>query len=38
MEGKVKFLKIDVDKNLEIANKYNVVNIPTMIILKEGEE
>jgi hypothetical protein len=27
-----------VDRNLEIANKYNVVNNPSMIILKEGEK
>jgi thioredoxin 1 len=34
----VKFLKVDVDRNLENANKYNVVNIPTMVILKHGEK
>lgn len=36
MDGMVKFLKVDVDRNLEIANKYNIVNIPTMVILKHG--
>ena len=25
------------DRNLEIANKYSVVNIPKMIILKDDE-
>lgn len=33
----VKFVKIDVDKNEELAIKYNVMNIPTMLIIKNGE-
>ncbi|URZ16583.1 thioredoxin [Clostridium felsineum] len=36
MDGKAKFLKVDVDKNAEIANTYDVSNIPTMLILKDG--
>jgi len=33
----VKVVKIDVDKNEELAIKYNVINIPTMLIMKNGE-
>jgi thioredoxin 1 len=36
MEGKVKFLKVNVDKNMAIAKEYGIVNIPTMVILKDG--
>lgn len=38
MDGKVKFLKVNVDKNMEIAKQYGVVNIPTMIILKDSNK
>jgi len=33
----VKFVKIDVDKNEELAIKYNVMSIPTMLIMKNGQ-
>lgn len=33
----VKFVKIDIDKNEELAIKYNVMSIPTIIIMKNGE-
>lgn len=33
----VKFIKIDIDKNEELAIKYNVMSIPTIIIMKNGE-
>jgi thioredoxin 1 len=33
-----KFAKIDVDQNLEIAHRYNVRSIPTIIIFRSGEE
>ena len=34
---KVKIIKIDVDKNTEVANKFNVRGVPTMILFKEGK-
>ncbi len=34
---KVKFEKIDIDKNEQIANKLKVMAIPTIIIQKNGE-
>ena len=33
----VKFVKVDVDVNEEIALEYNVMSIPTMIIMKNGK-
>lgn len=37
-EGKVAFVKINVDENSETASKYDVMSIPTTIIFKEGQE
>ena len=34
---KVKFIKIDVDQNTELAIKYNVMSIPTIMIFEKGE-
>lgn len=36
--GKFKIAKVNVDDNSGIANAHNVMNIPTMIIFKGGEE
>lgn len=33
----VKFAKLDVDKNHEIAQHYGVMSIPTTIVFKNGE-
>ncbi len=38
MTGKVKIIKVDVDQNPEIANKYSVQSIPTIILFQNGEE
>lgn len=34
----IKVVKIDIDENQDIAMKYNVMSIPTTIIIKEGKE
>ena len=36
-EGKVKFAKCDIDANMEIAGKYNIMSIPTMMVFKGGQ-
>lgn len=36
-EGKVTIGKLNVDNNPEVAMKYNVRSIPTILILKNGE-
>ena len=35
-ECKVKFFKIDVDKNARIAGQYRVMSIPSLILFKGG--
>ncbi len=36
-DGKVKFVKVNVDEANELASKYNVFSIPTLLILNKGE-
>ena len=36
-EGKIKAGKINVDENPEIAGKYGVMTIPTIMVIKNGE-
>lgn len=38
MEGKLNIFKVDIDKSGELALKYNVMAVPTMIIFKNGKE
>jgi len=38
MGDKVKFVKINVDENRAIAEKYNVMSLPTMLFIKNGEQ
>ena len=33
-----KFVKVNVDEAQEIAMEYNIMSIPTLIILKDGKE
>ena len=34
----VKIVKIDVDKNQSIANKFNVRGVPTMLLFRNGKQ
>jgi thioredoxin 1 len=36
-DGKVDFLKLDVDHNQQTAAKYNVMSIPTIMVFKGGQ-
>ncbi|KKL98117.1 hypothetical protein LCGC14_1827620 [marine sediment metagenome] len=36
-DGKVKFVKVNVDEANELASKYNVFSIPTLAIFNKGE-
>lgn len=37
MSGKAKVFKLDVDKTPDIAQKYGIMNIPTIMIFKDGK-
>ena len=37
-EGKVEFKRLDVEAEGEMAAKYQVMSIPTFVILKDGKE
>ena len=34
---KAEFVKVDIDENMELAGKYRVMSIPTIILFKAGE-
>lgn len=36
MSGKANFVKVDVDESEDLARKFGVMSIPTMVILKDG--
>lgn len=38
LKGKVKFGKVDVDKHSELAQEYEVLSIPTLIIFNDGKQ
>lgn len=37
-QGKVKFVAVDVDESEAVAQKYKVEYMPTLVILKGGQE
>ena len=36
--AEVSFVKIDIENNLDIVRKYDIVSVPTMVMIKNGEE
>ncbi len=38
LEGKIRVFKLNVDQNQEIAMKYNVQSIPSLVLFKNGKE
>jgi len=34
--GKIRIIKIDVDQNNEIARRYNIQSVPTLVVFKNG--
>jgi len=36
-EGKVNFVKVNVDQNRDLASKYNILSIPNLAIFHNGE-
>jgi len=37
-EGRVKVVKLDTDQNPQVANKYGIRSIPTLMIFKDGQK
>ena len=38
LSSRVNYTKVDVDQNQDLSRKYGVRNIPTLILLENGEE
>jgi thioredoxin 1 len=36
-EGRVKFVKVDVDSNQEVASSYDIMSIPTIMLFENGK-
>jgi len=36
-EGKVKFVKVDVDSNQDVASSYEIMSIPTIMLFENGK-
>jgi thioredoxin 1 len=36
-DGKIKFVKFDVDANQEVASRYEIMSIPTVMLFKNGK-
>lgn len=36
-DGKAKVVKVDVDNSQDLATKYGVMSVPTIVLLKSGE-
>ena len=36
-DGKLQIGKVNIDENLELARRFDVMSIPTMILFKDGE-
>jgi len=35
--GRVKFVKIDIDRNSEISTKYHIIPLPTILIFRDSQ-
>ncbi len=36
-DGKISFVKVDIDQNPKTATRYGIMSIPTLLIFKNGE-
>jgi thioredoxin 1 len=35
--GRIRFVKVNVDDNVDIASRYNVISIPTLALFNKGQ-
>ena len=38
LDGKVKIMKVNVDENKDLAQKFGIKGLPTMVLFKDGSE
>ncbi len=38
MQGKAKFIKIDIDNNQQVTTQFGVTSVPTLVLFKDGKE
>jgi len=38
MKGKVSFGKVNIDNNRELAERFQIMSIPTLLVFKDGEQ
>lgn len=38
MEDKADFFKVDIDESMDLAQKFTVTTVPTVIVFKDGKE
>ncbi|HXQ75799.1 MAG TPA: thioredoxin domain-containing protein, partial [Acidimicrobiales bacterium] len=36
-EGKIQIVKVNIDENLDVTRRYEVMSIPTLLLFKDGE-
>ncbi|MBQ0065766.1 MAG: thioredoxin [Firmicutes bacterium] len=37
LEGKLEIVKVDIDANMDLADEYGIMSVPTMVLFKKGE-
>ena len=37
MEGKALFVEVDIDESPEIADRFNILSVPTVLLFEDGE-
>lgn len=38
MKEKAEFLKVDIDQSMELAQKFEITTVPTVVVFKDGKE
>ncbi|MGL5694632.1 MAG: thioredoxin [Peptostreptococcaceae bacterium] len=38
MNDKAEFLKVDIDQSMELAQKFSITTVPTVVVFKNGKE